>query len=211
MKMFVASTAILGIIPVNETWAMNNDGMPLPQNMEGENATASSNNTINANSAHAQVQSHLVVEEINLKKLQDLIEEGTDVNNIRDKNGATLLQIAAYIDRKDIVQFLLDHHADINIRGMYGYTALHTAVLNNKKDMVLFLIEKGANVDIQSDDGSAPLHVAAHHTGWEMMTLLIERNANTTIKDQFGRTAFEVVLQRALPTLPNTKLNLLFW
>ena len=75
----------------------------------------------------------------------------TNLLNAKDNNGFTALMLAAMLlatmrGHLDIVQLLLDHHADINLSDDNGYTTLSLAVECENLDMLTLLYERGAHI-----------------------------------------------------------------
>ncbi|MEM1180024.1 MAG: ankyrin repeat domain-containing protein [Acidobacteriota bacterium] len=66
-------------------------------------------------------------------------------------DGATLLHVAAMVDRPETVQWLADAGADLNAGGSYDdSTALHQAAWRNAADSVRALLAAGADPDVTS-------------------------------------------------------------
>ncbi len=87
-----------------------------------------------------------------LKKVQEAIENGADINIIdTDGNTALMRAITYYLemfDHKEIIKYLVDNRADVNIRNLRGWTALMTASENGLIDIVQLLINNGADPNI---------------------------------------------------------------
>ncbi|MBN2583733.1 MAG: ankyrin repeat domain-containing protein [Planctomycetes bacterium] len=107
-----------------------------------------------------------------------------------DYNHMPALQYAAFRNRKDVAQILLDRGTDVNCRNSWGKTALHEAVGNTIEytGVVELLIQRGADIDAQDDEGETPLHVAARQGTLIMCKLLIGNKANVMATDNLGRT-----------------------
>jgi len=67
-------------------------------------------------------------------------------------DGQTLLQIAALNGKKEIVELLLVHGADVNESPINGVTALMLAASENKLEICRLLVEKGADVKMQDTE-----------------------------------------------------------
>ena len=79
-----------------------------------------------------------------LKRVQQLLDSGTDVN-LQDKTGFTALHWAAMTNNKEVAKFLIQKKADINAREFqYKLSPLGIAQTRGFKDMAELLIKNGA-------------------------------------------------------------------
>ncbi|MDD3588340.1 MAG: ankyrin repeat domain-containing protein [Thermoguttaceae bacterium] len=69
----------------------------------------------------------------NLKKVQNLIKHGADVNE-ETEEGETPLHAAAEEGHLDIIRFLIENGANVNAVDHNGNTPLHSALDKNKTD-----------------------------------------------------------------------------
>ena len=108
-----------------------------------------------------------------------------------EMRGKTALHIAAAHDRDDIVQMLLDNHANVNARSDGGWTPLHNACEKGCNAIVGILIGKGAEINAKLLNGMTPLHVAAQEDHVEVVERLLKcKDIKRTSRDTFGSTAF---------------------
>ncbi len=70
----------------------------------------------------------------------------TELVNLSDKNGDFPLFIAAQNGCNVIVEYLIEHGANINKADDSGRTPLCIAVLNGHKEIVEYLVERGADI-----------------------------------------------------------------
>ncbi|WP_353274597.1 ankyrin repeat domain-containing protein [Wolbachia endosymbiont (group B) of Hofmannophila pseudospretella] len=101
----------------------------------------------------------------------------------------TLLIAAAAAGCKDLVNVLLDRHADVHVEGENRETALHHAVYSGCVDVVNALLTKGADVNVKDRSGSTPLHYATIYELIDVVNALLKRGAGVNIKDGNGRTS----------------------
>jgi hypothetical protein len=150
------------------------------------------------------------VEEGDMKKVQDFIEKGIDVN-LKDEDdngfpGESALYKAAYKGHVDMVKFLIDKGADVNSENMHHETGLFAACYKANLEMVEVLVEKGADVNAKQKDGETPLQYIIN-TAWSkyqisksygdaniatilgIIKILIEQGADKDSKDKTGKTA----------------------
>jgi Ankyrin repeats (many copies) len=71
--------------------------------------------------------------------------------------GVTLLNNAAYYNRKDAAELLITYHADVNAATGLGFTPLHEAVMTRSIDVVRVLLDHGADVNAKAKNGDTPL------------------------------------------------------
>jgi Ankyrin repeats (3 copies) len=99
-----------------------------------------------------------------LAAVRRLLDRGVSpdaVNDPRDTEGKSALQIAAGTGNVALVQLLLDRGADINAPDVWGGTAIFVAAMAAGPEVVKLLISRGADVNA-NDDGVTALGFAAH-------------------------------------------------
>lgn len=94
-----------------------------------------------------------------IAQLKVLLDQGADIN-ARNKEGETLLMLAALEGRAEIVRFLIDRGADVKARDGFGATALLYAAMGGSLDTMKVLIDRGADPDVKTDDGQTALSVS---------------------------------------------------
>ncbi|HEY7284512.1 MAG TPA: ankyrin repeat domain-containing protein [Vicinamibacterales bacterium] len=123
-----------------------------------------------------------------------LVGSGANVDD-RDAWGVSATTLAAHAGHGDIVDFLLEHHADPNA-AQAGFSALHVAIMRRDEKMVSALLAHGAdaNAPVQSWTptrrsskdfhfspelvGATPLWLAARFAEPAVMRLLVDRGAD---------------------------------
>ena len=124
----------------------------------------------------------------------------------------TPLYTASCYGHADVVNLLLDYHAEIdkgcrrpasflssNYDGdvapydVASATPLHIASLNGRNDVVAILILRGADVGARDDSGETPLHWAARRRRAETMELLVAQGADPQARNRKGKTPSEVI------------------
>ena len=104
---------------------------------------------------------HDAVRAGDLDKVKALVKENPELVSSKDeKYGQTPLHIAAFNDRKEVAEFLLANHADVNARSNNGSTPLHLAAGKGNKDIVELLLAHNAEIDAVDKDGWSPVHTA---------------------------------------------------
>jgi ankyrin repeat protein len=122
----------------------------------------------------------------NLDKVNELLNNGADVNAADDSDQKTALHEAAIYGHTDVVSLLLAKGADVNVQDEYGYTPIHWAAENGHTDVVSLLLEKGADVNVQDEDGVTPIFYAALEGHKETARILQSNNADPKIKATSG-------------------------
>jgi hypothetical protein len=93
-----------------------------------------------------------------------------------DPEGESLLHKAARYGNIEIVEFLLDHGADVNFISSYD-TSLCTAAENGHTEIVKLLLSRGAFVDGVDGSIMTPLMLAAREGCTEMTEILLKAGA----------------------------------
>jgi ankyrin repeat protein len=123
-----------------------------------------------------------------------LHRNGADVD-IRDSCwGDTLLRRASLIGVLDIMEWLLNHEADVNTQGHNGYTPLQSAAAEGQIQAFQMLIEHNADIHIQNTFGMTPLHAAAARDECgrdhivNIMQVLLDHGADPSARDNDNST-----------------------
>jgi len=106
--------------------------------------------------------------------------------------GETLLHTAAYSGYKNLITFLLEHHADINAKDNLGNTPLHRAALRWREDIVDLLLSNNADVDATNTFGCTPLHVATEWSSKDVVNTLLARLAHINVINNEGYTPLHI-------------------
>lgn len=122
-----------------------------------------------------------------IEQIQRLIEEGLNVN-LADENGCTLVHLAAFNNKKEIVEFLFEKGANINAVDKEQRTPLHYAVSEGHEEIVKFLLEKGANINVVDQQGGTLLHFATWNNKKGLVKFLLKKGADINAEDHHGWT-----------------------
>lgn len=131
-------------------------------------------------------------------KIDQLLQEGTDINTQHPTSGTTVLMIASsYYYYDDMVEYLIRKGADVNLKDKEGKTALLWASSNSLENAKI-LIANSAKVNEAANDGMTPFlqatfGVSSGKVPIEMCDLLRKNgakvNAELTRKSALGWTA----------------------
>ena len=125
-----------------------------------------------------------------LNKVRTLVNGGVSVNS-PTSSGEILLMEALGDDKAEILDFLLDHGADVNLAGnMAGIeiTTLDVAVTGGYSNAIKKLLQKGADTEKEDIAGETPLSNAVRGGNLEIVKLLIEHGADINHKNLVGDT-----------------------
>lgn len=133
----------------------------------------------------------------NLKKVQELIASGVDVNAVSSSD-RTALSLAIQGGHIQVIQAMLDAGANPNLpdqtdEGDRGNSPLMEAAstffATNRSDMVRLLIGRGADVNQQDAQGNTALMHALRYSDVDVIQALIAGGADLNIRDCEGNTA----------------------
>lgn len=146
--------------------------------------------------------------------------------NTTDKEGHTLLMIAARLGHRSLVELLIARKASVTRRTPHGDTALmfaslkghggiaellvkhgaqvnqsgwtplHYAAFEGRAEVIKFLLAKGAEVDAQAPNGYTALMLAARGGHLEAARQLLYADPDLTAKGQGGETALSIAEAR---------------
>jgi len=110
----------------------------------------------------------------------------------RSGDGWTALHLAVHFGRSVVVDFLLEHGADVHARSSNGMRnqPLHAAAAGRAAaEMVARLLARGATVDATQSGGFTALHESAFKGDTELARLLLAHGADVKIVTDEGETA----------------------
>jgi ankyrin repeat protein len=123
-----------------------------------------------------------------LKKIEDLIKQGANVNSGDDK-GRTPLMYAAQAGSLQAMESLVKkHHADVNAKDINDQTALMKSSIMGKNDGVKFLLDNKAKIDEYDKFGRTALTYSARADHTDVLKTLLHKGADPNIRDNDGRS-----------------------
>ncbi|MEE6485606.1 hypothetical protein FKM82_014347 [Ascaphus truei] len=119
----------------------------------------------------------------------------TDNVNCRDTQGrhSTPLHLAAGYNNLEVVEYLLQHGADVNAQDKGGLIPLHNAASYGHVDVAALLIKFNACVNANDKWAFTPLHEASQKGRTQLCALLLAHGADPSLKNQEGQTSLDLV------------------
>lgn len=113
----------------------------------------------------------------------------------RDVDGrhSTPLHFAAGYNRVAVVEYLLQHGADVHAKDKGGLVPLHNACSYGHYEVTELLIKHGACVNVADLWKFTPLHEAAAKGKFEICKLLLKHGADPNKKNRDGNTPLDLV------------------
>lgn len=148
---------------------------------------------VNSKNEYGDCALHVAVNQNLLPMTRLLLRNGARVNSRNRYYGDTALMRALDMQpiNLDMINFLLDHGANINVRNSDGDTVLIKASRNGSLEVVRLLLDRGANVNKIGSHNTTALIEACdkEDQNLEIITLLLDRGADVNSENNFGLTA----------------------
>ncbi|XP_046359210.2 ankyrin-3-like isoform X1 [Haliotis rufescens] len=111
-----------------------------------------------------------------------------------DCNGMTPLMFAVKSKCFDMVDFLVEHGANMNIRNNHGQTTLHTSAWFGNALGCAKLLDLGMFVDIRDSTNRTPLMCVSKNRDdrSEVVNILVERDADINVSDENGDVCLHI-------------------
>uniref|UniRef100_T1ISP3 Uncharacterized protein n=1 Tax=Strigamia maritima TaxID=126957 RepID=T1ISP3_STRMM len=124
-----------------------------------------------------------------------LLDAHPHLVNCRDLEGrhSTPLHFAAGYNRVGVVDFLLQHGADVHARDKGGLVPLHNACSYGHYEVTELLVEHGASVNVTDLWKFTPLHEATAKGKYEIVKLLLKHGADPNRKNRDGHIPLDLV------------------
>jgi len=123
------------------------------------------------------------------KTLESLLNNnGVDVNS-KNYDDVSLLHLAAFFNRADIMQILLEKGANVNAKATFGETPLLCTTYRNSLECFHLLLANKADISLVNNVKFSPLMCAACHNYVEMTKTLLSKGASVDSKASDGYTA----------------------
>ncbi|MDQ7823924.1 MAG: caspase family protein [Candidatus Eremiobacteraeota bacterium] len=128
----------------------------------------------------------------NMDDIKSLIARGADVNG-RDINGISAvanLYNRDFEEYKPVLDYILQHGADINTRDSSGQTILHRMASGDTfpRDFLEYLITHKIDINAADNDGYTALHWAVTFNNEKITAFLISKKASINMRNKSGDT-----------------------
>jgi ankyrin repeat protein len=110
------------------------------------------------------------------EKIRQLVARNMGRINARNKDGVSVLSVAAAGGNREVVELLLKAGAYVDGQDNMGLTALMLAVTNGHKDVVECLLNAGAGIDIYNKFDGTALTIARSAEYTDIEELLKKRS-----------------------------------
>jgi ankyrin repeat protein len=129
-----------------------------------------------------------------LGSVRQLVEGAPTTVNSFAPDGFHPLGLAAFFGHRDVVEFLLEHGADVHLvaRNPQRVTALHAAASRRDVEIVSMLLEQGADPNALQHREFAPLHAAAANGDENIARLLLKHGARVDARTADGKTPYDL-------------------
>ncbi|KAM5316555.1 ankyrin repeat domain-containing protein 42 isoform 1-T1 [Glossophaga mutica] len=149
-----------------------------PSTSSTENATPSgTRRKVHFGSIHDAVRAG------DVKQLSEIVEHGTNINEVDILHKFTPLHWAAHSGSLECLHWLLWHGADITLVTTRGWTAAHIAAIRGQDACMQALIINGANLAAQDDRGCTPVHLASTHGHSFTLQIMLRSGVDPSITD----------------------------
>ena len=138
----------------------------------------------------------LALKQNDMRLVQKLVEEDNiDVNMASNTTNRTILQGASAMGRLPLVQYLLQHGADLHKADNNGVSPLYLAASGGYLPVVRLLVEQGADKDKAHNNGFSPLFIAAQKGHLGVARYLVEQGADKNKADNKGFGPIHIAAQ----------------
>ena len=128
----------------------------------------------------------------NFEKMQEIIDEGTDLNAFDDENMSPLF-LASWLGEVKVVKFLISNGANVNLTRSDGVTPIF---LSLNGEMIDTLVGLGANINHTTPNGITPLTSAILKHDIRIAEYLVKKGADVNVMKLNGRTPLSILNER---------------
>lgn len=129
---------------------------------------------------------------------QDQINTHSEQLNSYSSDGFTLIGLASFFEKKEIVKMLLERNADVNIpsNNDFRVTPLHSAAATGEFEIAQLLLVKGAKINAMQMNGVTPLHSAANNGDLALVKLFLENGSDKNLKMNDGKLPIDLAREK---------------
>lgn len=132
-------------------------------------------------------QKELLKEEIDSKKIQNLINKGIDLNK-KDEKGRSILFSLVARKKIEAIKILLKNNIDIYIEDNYGNTVLNEAVSRSDGMMIRFLLDNTDFINHKNSVNRTILQDVALEGNVRVFPILMNYKPDLNLKDDYNKT-----------------------
>ena len=109
-------------------------------------------------------------------------------------DGFTLVGLASFFGKKEIVEMLLERKANPNIPSNNDFKVmpLHSAAAVGQVEIAQLLLDYGAKINAVQMNGVTPLHSAANNGDVNLVKLFLENGANKSLRMKDGKLPIDL-------------------
>ncbi|XP_065826126.1 transient receptor potential cation channel subfamily A member 1-like isoform X2 [Oscarella lobularis] len=132
---------------------------------------------------------HQAAAEGDLEAVRRIVSSHPDAVLSADEHGATALHHASSESALEVMDHLIQNHADLNSQDEQGETPLHWAITFEKPEAVKLLLRNGAATDVKTTTWETALHTAVRIQSNEMVLILATHEGiDVNIRGEHART-----------------------
>lgn len=125
----------------------------------------------------------------NSHAVNSLVAAGANLHTIKNKQGETLLMLAAREGHEEIVKTLVLQGTDVNAKSNKGHNAMSYSSRYGHLAVVQYLLNHGAEVNITNNNGWTPLLKAARGGHLAVVDYLLAHDADIRSRNSGGQDA----------------------
>lgn len=145
------------------------------------------------------------------RRLEELINNGRNVNSVISTDGSRALHVAAKRGDLNIVQTLLNNGANVDVKDYFQKTPIHIAAGFGNYEIIELLLSRTAMmtpiaaskiIDEKDFYGCTALHYAARYAHLQALDVLLDNGADINLQDNRGRNSLHhaVIGNKESPT-----------
>jgi ankyrin repeat protein len=128
-------------------------------------------------------------------RVQELLAEDPRLIGFASHDGWTPLHLASFFGHANVVEFLLDHGADMHMvsRNATSVMPLHSALANRQEETASLLIDRGADIEARQPTYEyTTLHYAAANGLDSIIRKLLDLGARTSVEGLDGKRPIDL-------------------
>ncbi|KAL3904149.1 MAG: hypothetical protein SGPRY_011399, partial [Prymnesium sp.] len=142
-----------------------------------------------------------------MKKVSKWLRKGS-VDAQCSCSGSTLLCLATFYRRPEIIRELLRRGANVNLPNHEGVTALMAAANTGGMCEALMLLQHSADGNIRRNDGGTAIMIAANSNQHEVLQLLLAHDSSAVnVQSEFGMSALMIAARSGADSCVKTLIQ----